>query len=443
MNSVARDALENHKRNLLIEANSEIQRHKKKSRESLQEYQQSVPRHLSEVQQELQVQQVARRWEEVDILRHELSQSLAEGSHYQNMYTTSRCGTSESSSSMSKRGSCSWSASHAILHRQKFLEQKIPNTLKSWTGRKKWLPRCKLAAISSGIILRVHTVCARWRISLSRTGVVANARTSAWTCCGRLGTDDTTLPERVDPTTKFTGERDTTSKKKWSFKPGLISETSGSGERISGAEYPCEQVVREIHEEKRRQTQTQTEADSHAKKTTETERSREKQRRTHTDSRPPNGRWPENGKRNWRIGQTSDPKAFGGTGREREWWVSCDVAEVFSLNPSQSHPNRVKPWDPWWIRAAPLLLSLQASAHRAHPYQGSCTERKTLSHGKAGRVDDLRDFQGQRHRRTRLGTQWDFDGRIEGQRTIVHTQWDETLIAMKKEPDEQILEKSY
>ena len=36
--------------------------------------------------------------EEVDILRHELSQSLAEGSHWENRNATSRSGASESSS---------------------------------------------------------------------------------------------------------------------------------------------------------------------------------------------------------------------------------------------------------------------------------------------------------------------------------------------------------
>ena len=38
---------------------------------------------------------------------------------------------------------------------------------------------------------------------------------------------------------------------------------------------------------------------------------------------------------------------------------------------------------------------------------------KTLSHGKAWRMDDLRVFQRQRHRRIRLGPQRDFEGRIE------------------------------
>ena len=50
------------------------------SHEQLQEHQQHVQRHLSEVWQEVQIQQVA-SGEEVDILRHELSQSLPEGPH--------------------------------------------------------------------------------------------------------------------------------------------------------------------------------------------------------------------------------------------------------------------------------------------------------------------------------------------------------------------------
>ena len=97
MQSVTCDALENLRRNLLIEATAELQWRQTQSREHLQEYKQCVQRHFSEVQQQVHVQQVARR-EEVEILRHELSRSLAEGSHYQNLFTTSRSGASESSS---------------------------------------------------------------------------------------------------------------------------------------------------------------------------------------------------------------------------------------------------------------------------------------------------------------------------------------------------------
>ena len=80
MNSVAGDAQENHRRSLLSEPTAELQRHQSESHEHLQEYQQGVRRLLSEVHQEVQVQQVAGK-EEADNLRHELSQSLAEGSY--------------------------------------------------------------------------------------------------------------------------------------------------------------------------------------------------------------------------------------------------------------------------------------------------------------------------------------------------------------------------
>ena len=75
---------------MLSEATAELQMHQK-------EYQQSVRRHVSEAQQEVQVQQVASR-EEVDMFRHELSQSLAEGSHCEILFTTSRSDASERSS---------------------------------------------------------------------------------------------------------------------------------------------------------------------------------------------------------------------------------------------------------------------------------------------------------------------------------------------------------
>ena len=91
VNSVASDALENQRRRgLFNEATMELQRHQRHSHEHLQEYQQGVRRHFV-------VQQVA-SGDEVEILRHEWSQSLAEGSQYQNLYTTSRSGASESSS---------------------------------------------------------------------------------------------------------------------------------------------------------------------------------------------------------------------------------------------------------------------------------------------------------------------------------------------------------
>ena len=94
INAVAGDALQNHKRSLRNAATTELQRHRRPSHDHLQENQQGVRRHMSEVRQEVQVHQVA-SGEEVDILRHELSQSLAAGSPYQNLYTTCRLGASK------------------------------------------------------------------------------------------------------------------------------------------------------------------------------------------------------------------------------------------------------------------------------------------------------------------------------------------------------------
>ena len=74
MSDVAGDALENQRKSLLDEATPELQRLQRQSLEHLQEYQQSVRRHLSVVQLEVQVQQVA-SFEEVEYLRHELSVS--------------------------------------------------------------------------------------------------------------------------------------------------------------------------------------------------------------------------------------------------------------------------------------------------------------------------------------------------------------------------------
>ena len=95
LNCVAGDAVENQTRHLLREAGSEHQRHRTLN----QKYQQEVQRHVSEVLNEVHSQQVASR-EGVDILRHELSHSPAEGTHYQNLYTSGRSGASEGSSEM-------------------------------------------------------------------------------------------------------------------------------------------------------------------------------------------------------------------------------------------------------------------------------------------------------------------------------------------------------
>ena len=52
---------------------------------------------IPEVQKKVQSQQVA-SGEELQNFRHELSQSLVEGAHYQTLYNTSRSGASENSS---------------------------------------------------------------------------------------------------------------------------------------------------------------------------------------------------------------------------------------------------------------------------------------------------------------------------------------------------------
>ena len=95
MNSVAGDALENHKRSLLNEVTAELQ-HQRQSHEHLQECQESVRRHWSEVQQVVQVQQVASR--EVDKLETRMCLRLSQkDSIIKNLYTKSRSGASENS----------------------------------------------------------------------------------------------------------------------------------------------------------------------------------------------------------------------------------------------------------------------------------------------------------------------------------------------------------
>ena len=59
MGSVAGDALEIHRRNLLSEANAEFQRHQRQSQGHLQEYQHDVQRHLTDIQNNALSQQVA------------------------------------------------------------------------------------------------------------------------------------------------------------------------------------------------------------------------------------------------------------------------------------------------------------------------------------------------------------------------------------------------
>ena len=80
----------------------ELQRHQTQGHEHLQENQQDFRRHLSEVQQEVQVQvqvQPVVSGEEVEFQDiHCVSQSLAEGSQSQILCTTNRSGAPESSS---------------------------------------------------------------------------------------------------------------------------------------------------------------------------------------------------------------------------------------------------------------------------------------------------------------------------------------------------------
>ena len=132
-------------------------------------------------------------------MSHELSQPLAEGSHYQNLYTTSRSGASESSAEIQQlrqerdhlnvhdrnleietptcqsavrtvevqvvqiiqlRGMLEVERKIRLLYKQKFfaLDLEIYRSLKLWTGRKKSLPSCKLAAMNFGIILSPYNM---------------------------------------------------------------------------------------------------------------------------------------------------------------------------------------------------------------------------------------------------------------------------------------------
>ena len=85
MNCVASDELENKRRSSLNEATTELERHQRQRHEHLQDCHQSVRRHVSEVQHQVQVQQVARK-EEVEHLRHELAQCLAEVTLSESVY---------------------------------------------------------------------------------------------------------------------------------------------------------------------------------------------------------------------------------------------------------------------------------------------------------------------------------------------------------------------
>ena len=188
------------------EAISELQKLQGQRHEHLKEYQHGVWHHLPEDQQQVQVQQVASN-EVVEFLRHELSQSLAEGSHYQNLYTTSRNGASRSSSEIvqlrHERGQLTvhghnlktekLTCQNAVqiprlmrmLQVEWALEQQFWSCLKIWRGRKKSLPSCKLAAMNFGHHPDPHKKCAKWRISFSNAGEGANGRNPAWICCHR------------------------------------------------------------------------------------------------------------------------------------------------------------------------------------------------------------------------------------------------------------------
>ena len=95
MNGVAGDVVENQRTNVLKEANAERQRHQRQSQQHLQAYQQDVQHQLSE-ENEVQSHLVASR-EEVNMVRHELSQSPAGGTQYQTPSNTT-AGATESSS---------------------------------------------------------------------------------------------------------------------------------------------------------------------------------------------------------------------------------------------------------------------------------------------------------------------------------------------------------
>ena len=76
------------------------------------------------------------------------------------------------------------------------------------------------------------------------------------------------------------------------------------------------------------------------------------------------------------------------------------------------------------------------SGHSRRSYK-----KRTLSHGKASRMDHTWISQGQQHRRISLGRRWDFkvELKIDNVQSF-NKRWDETIIAMKKQPDEEILD---
>ena len=162
--------------------------------------------------------QVASR-EEVEHFRRELSQSVAEGSHNQNLYMTSRFGASESSSEIRQLcqerdhlnfhgrnleretlacpsavrflepqvahippliGMFEVKRKRRLLFRQKIfaLDQKIYRSLIIWMGQEKMLPSCNLAALGFCIFLNPHSM-REMKDTFSRAGVDTNGTTSA------------------------------------------------------------------------------------------------------------------------------------------------------------------------------------------------------------------------------------------------------------------------
>ena len=308
MKSVAGDALENQRRSLLNDATAELQRHQRQSSEHLQEYQQGVRRHLSEVQHQDQVQQVA-SGEQVEILRRELSQSFAEASNYQSQCTTSRSGASESSSEiqplrqerdhLNVHGRNLETETLACQSAVRFLDTQAAQIPQLRGNPTRITSACKVVDVifsTSNIPLNfgIYATCAWIRKSTTHSAIgQVKRRALQWILiflsprrvremkdtslknwsgcnwnnisqillpqvCGSVGTDDTTCIERVEPSSfgvleipglphkvlmfpkrsqhkwRETQLPRTRKLKNFSSKPDLNSDTSGSGERISG-----------------------------------------------------------------------------------------------------------------------------------------------------------------------------------------------------------------
>ena len=141
------------------EATAEYQRHQRQSHEHLQEY-----LHRSSA---ISSSPTGCEKRQVEHWTDELSQSLAEGSHYQNLYTTIRSGASESSSEIQQFQN---ERDHVTVH-SRILETETP--------------ACQCGRC---IDFRHHpepTQHARDKVYLSTSGVDATGRRSAWICCHR------------------------------------------------------------------------------------------------------------------------------------------------------------------------------------------------------------------------------------------------------------------